>query len=372
MSLALLRGSSLLVAVDFGVSSLKAIQVAPGNPPQLEGIAMLEVPDELREKHNERFAFQAEALPKLLREAGFRARRAVCSVSASTSLVQHLRLRREDPAPLQVQVEQQLRDRIGRPPSQLIIRFDEAGDVIDNERKFLEVICTVMPRETVLNHMNALKACRLEAVSVQGEHHSLSRVFELLPPMNGGDDDETTMYIDLGYGTTKVVIMHDHRIVLAKTVHFGGWNIDRAACTAKGDTIASARRKRLDMGLRSRAMAPVGVGGGDGGAMQPDDRTDAVESVLSDLTEEVELCVRHHGSVFPDRPVDRAIFVGGESRELELCARIARSLGIPGHVADPLSFLSRDRRVQSAGVDLDTPQPGFAVTLGLCLAPATT
>ena len=89
-----------------------------------------------------------------------------------------------------------------------------------------------------------------------------------------------------------------------------------------------------------------------------------VGELLSTLASDLQMCVRYYESVFPGRTVDRVIFVGGESRHVANCQRIARELGLPATLGDPLARLMKDGVTQTS-VDLRQPQPGWAVAVGL-------
>jgi Tfp pilus assembly PilM family ATPase len=97
-------------------------------------------------------------------------------------------------------------------------------------------------------------------------------------------------------------------------------------------------------------------------------RVDLTEIVES-LTDEISGCLRYHESVFPDRRVNRAIFMGGESRHLGLAQHIARTLRLPAQVADTMASVGRTGKELTPGVDFRQPQPGWAMVLGLCMSP---
>jgi Tfp pilus assembly PilM family ATPase len=90
---------------------------------------------------------------------------------------------------------------------------------------------------------------------------------------------------------------------------------------------------------------------------------------LEILTDEISMCLRYHESIFPERRVDRAIFIGGEARHIGLCQHIARTLRLPAQVADPMAGIARTGSEPTAGVDFRQGQPGWALALGLCLSP---
>ena len=97
----------------------------------------------------------------------------------------------------------------------------------------------------------------------------------------------------------------------------------------------------------------------------------ACREPLGKLIEELDLCRRYYESTFQNRPVDRLIFVGGESRHRGLCQHIARELGLAAQLGDPLVRMSRVSEVGiESGIDRRQPQPAWAVAIGLSLGPA--
>ena len=71
----------------------------------------------------------------------------------------------------------------------------------------------------------------------------------------------------------------------------------------------------------------------------------------------------------PDLKIEKLVFLGGESRHISTCQAIAKSLRIAAQLGDPLARLVKITQVDSAGsgVELNQPQPGWAVPFGLCL-----
>ena len=81
------------------------------------------------------------------------------------------------------------------------------------------------------------------------------------------------------------------------------------------------------------------------------------------------MCLRYHQGLFPERSVNRCIFVGGEARQVWLCQQVMKGLDLPAQLGDPLMRTTRDKNVTTPGVSFDEPQPGWAVAYGLCSAP---
>jgi hypothetical protein len=86
------------------------------------------------------------------------------------------------------------------------------------------------------------------------------------------------------------------------------------------------------------------------------------------LIDELQLAVRYHQGMFADRPIEKLVFLGGESNHVATCQRIARTLRIGAQLGDPLARACQQAgSVTGTGVDLRDPQPGWAVPFGLCL-----
>jgi len=396
-----MRGHSVNpIAIEFGVGSLKAMQTSPGDPPALLAASCIETPEELRRDHAARLAFQCEQVGSLLKGVGFKGKQAVCSIPAVHTLVQHMQTHKHNGQSLSEQVMGQLRTRLQCDPSGVVVRHMEVGEVNRGGGAQTEVICIAAARDIVLKQIAALRARRIEVVGAHCEHVAIVRAFDPIH-QRPEDRERTTLYLDVGAGTTKAVIAHGRDIVFAKTIQVAGSNLDAAVARQTGCNLAEARARRLTMSsmmpapVKRTSPEPVAVhaeqGVAGGGPMVAAERrrgapmpgltqtieTDETESPaqpdlsspLESLAHEVSMCARYHRRLFADRPIERVIFVGGEARHLALCQQLARMLRLPAQIADPLSLLRRRGDEPSRGVDLTEPQPGWTVALGLGLCP---
>jgi len=218
-----------------------------------------------------------------------------------------------------------------------------------------------------------------------------------------GNINVTTLYLDLGAGSTKVMIAHGRQLVFARLIDVGGRHLDELAAKQLDCGLAEARAARLSLELKATPVA-VAAGGptgdeavaaaeaasgtnsdrragdtapakGFGGNLLEQERVHVapepvrLDEPLEILVDEVQVCLRYHASQFPGRKIDRAVFVGGESRHRGLCQHIARGLRLPAQTADPLAWIARTGLEPANGVDMKQPQPGWAVPIGLCLSP---
>lgn len=355
------------VAVDFGVSSLKALQLGHGEPPSIIAAASLETPPELLDQPAKRLRHQLEAVPKLLKSGKFKGQRAVCAMPAAQMLCKHLRLVLPDGADESQLVASAVAGQAGCDADALLCRHTLVGDRQASGKS--EVICFAASRDLVGKLMQALRSAKMEPVGIHSEMHALLRAFTA--PSLGPASDGPTLYVDLGRATTKVVIADGEEMLFARAITFGGMDLD--------GVVAKQMRCSLDRGRQHR-IAMDRLDGGDAGAnagaqvpggvllSAPKPKVDLSEPVEI-LTDEILMCLRYYRGAHSDKPVGRAVFVGGESAHEALCSEIARALKLPAQAADPLARVARSGKEPAEGVDLSAAQPGWAVAMGLCLSP---
>lgn len=408
MSFGWLKTNASPIAIDFGVSALKALQIATGEAPSLIAASQIKTPTALLNRDEARLNFQIESISKLLKEGGFKGRRVVCTVPSTCVLVQHLQIQAAGVSHMSGAIGEQLRRATGAVPSQLILRHAEVGEILRHGEKRTEVICFAMPRDIVVNHMRALKAARLEVVGIHTEHMALMRLFDSITRRTE-DQQLVSLYIDIGAGTTKMVIAHGTEIALARTIPLGAPRIAKALADAREKDKAPPvplKRGPLSQALQQPAegdntFATAAAPADDDAATDPqtapaqtatataeerrDERTphgmvrvstdpnDSADIQRPDdmgaLLDEINIGMRYHAALFPRLPVTRCIFVGGGASSAEICRTVARSLRLTALAADPLSRFADTSYDPDLDLDLRKPQPGWAVPLGLCVSP---
>jgi len=393
-----------LVAVDLGGQSLKVLQLTPGDTPQLIAAGCVQTPPELSNDPMRRLDFQFEQLPGLLKAAGVKAKRAVCAIPCAQMVCRHLQVQPEGKQSIGEAARFAVAMQLGCEPGALSMREIAVPDTTVGAGK-TEVIAFATAASVIARLMQGLRAAKLEPVGMQSEFEAVVNVFR---PVNKRDTDAdtTSLYLDIGSTMTKVCLGHGHRIVFAKAIALGGKFLDAVAAKQAGCSVTEARALRLSLNQLTRtapSAAPTVEGGGmavlaaamrreqsesAGGAVTmaaPATSIDAVTALanhaertrnavdltepLRALTDEIALCVRYYETLFPQRKVHRTIFVGGESRHVALCQHIARMLKTPAHAADPLARIARAGNEPVVGVDMSQAQPGWAVPMGLLMAP---
>lgn len=404
------------IAIDFGARSLKILQVSGGENPKVVAAAQLDTPEEILASPAARLRFQIEALPKLVRKGKFTARRAVCVLPASNMFCKHMRLQLGEGVDAEAMVAATLPAQIGCPYETLVCRHHEVVGAGGGGKS--EIICMAASRDLVGRLMAAMKAAKLEPVGVHSPFQALLRAFDATSRREA-DGQVSTLYLDLGYAATNVLIADGTSLSFARTVDLGGLHLDTAIATQKhiGLDEASQLRWKIPASPTVQADQPAERDGSGlamleaaiardrGGATtiakpQPAplavaDEQDrrvgentpgmsahiapasrgpqfpegvSLAEPIEILVDEIAMCVRYHKAMFPNRRVEKAVLLGGEARQVWLCQALARGLRLSMQVGDPLARLDR-AAAAVRGLDLGKAQPGWAAVLGACLSP---
>jgi type IV pilus assembly protein PilM len=368
------------IALDFGARSLKALQISTeGQAPSLVAAACVETPAQPVMDPRKRLEFQIQQLPRLVREGGFKGKRVVCAIPRWMTLCKSLQVPRQEGVAISSLVESAMAVQLGLDPALWVHRCTEVLGANATTGK-AEVIVMAVQREQVEKLMMGMAGARLEPVGMQSAFAATLRAFDYV---HAGTTDATqnTLYLDIGSAGTNVMIAHGRDLAFARVMEMGGEHLDDLVVRQLKVDLMEARRLRREAETACTVTPKVAVGASAGAAsgfsgdvsagpaspLAPD-KVDLAE-LLEGFTDEVKICLRYHASQFPGKKVDRAVFVGGESRHRGLCQHVAKALRLPAQMADPLARLARSGKEPAQGVDLREPQPGWAVAMGLCMSP---
>lgn len=406
------------IGVDFGSDSLKMAQVAWENgEPRLIAAACAEVPTHVRHNPAARLAFFSEAARELLSTGGFRGRRAILGLPAASMHIQHLRLAKMDDAMLKKALPWEARGKLPIDPSHALMRHLIAGEVYHDSEPKNEIIVMAAARELVNQLLAAASKAKLDVIGMSVEPSALVDCFGHIY-LRKEDRTAVNCFVDIGCAASRAVISQGSRILFARTIKIGGEHLTRAVANNMKMSVDDARMLRLKLcyqqpGLedahrrqeveteeeapatarsnRNSKFRSAGATDDRGGVAtlteeipasqrapvdsrsQAERVAEAMREPLDLLAGELDLCRRYYESTFPNKPVDRLIFVGGEAKHRSLCQHVAREMSLAAQVGDPLIRMGHTTKVGiESGMDRRQAQPGWAVAIGLSLGPTAT
>jgi type IV pilus assembly protein PilM len=412
------------IGVDFGSDCLRMAQVESADGDyRLIAAASADVPPHVRNEPVARFNFFTETTRELLSQGNFRGRRVALNMPASMMHIQHVRLPKMDDEALKKALPWEIRGKVPFDPTQAVVRHIIAGEIFHDQEPKHEVIVMAARKDLVEQLIAAAGKARLDVVGINVEPKAVldcySRIYR-----RKADFEAATLFVDIGCSATRGMIAHGGRIRFARAIPIGGEHFSRAVASAMQIALEQARLMRAQIAndehetqpekpapvvpavpavvqpapgeentfaLLSAAVAaaektqapsqappaqptPAPVAPATQLEVAPGSERQRVEQSchepIARLVEELSLCRRYYETTFPNAPVQRMVFIGGEANQRGLCQQIARSLGIAAQIGDPMTRINKDSEVGiESGIDRRRPQPAWSIAVGLSMGP---
>lgn len=359
MAMKLVRGRTLPIGVDLGSRSVKMAQLrCMEETYELLAAAAVEVPDVPGAATGPRPGM-ADHVREALRSAPFKGAQCILSLPAEATFVHPVRLPKLPAAQIDAAIRAELAAKLPFPAAQAVIRHVIAGDVYGEGDPRQEVIAVAASRATVESYLAAARKARLDVIGVNIEPCAIVECFSRLF-RRASDQGRAILFLDVGYVTTQVVLAHGARIVFAKNLIFGDKDMDRAV--AEGMSIPPEQAHALRKDLRPETATGSAA----------DEVYRLLAGSVDVLATELMSCLRYYESVFTNKPVETAIFLGGGACDKRFCQNVAQRLNLPAQIGDPLLRIERAEGAGlSIGLDRRDAQPAWAVAIGLSLGAAT-
>jgi type IV pilus assembly protein PilM len=334
----------------------------------------------IRRDNNARMQFLADACKNVHAKGKFAGKQIVVGIPASLMHVVHLRVPKMDDDALRRALPWELKGKIPIEPSRALLRHVVAGPIFQDQEEKLELIVMAVQRETVDQFIRLAEMAKLNVVGLQPEPKALLDCFRLLFRKKNADSELTTMFIDIGFSGTRVIVGNGELILFARFIPIGSDQFNYAASVALKVPVHEARQRRIEHAAspapEMEMAAATSVATADPILDPITAKRQAEKGVIEDacrdplerLITELELCRRYHEATFPNRAIDRIVFVGGESMHKMMCQQIARRLGIAAQLGDPMVRLARNAKISpESGLNLAQPQPAWAIAVGLSI-----
>ncbi len=351
------KSGALPIGIDVGTRGLKMAQLRslPNGQYSLVAAAAAEYPSQIRDNPLAQRQFIGETIGEMRQAYALKGRQCILSIPAELTFIQHLKMAKMPADQLTNSLKWELQGKLPFDPAEAIIQYVVAGETyVENDLK--QELIVVAAREDIIGaHLEMLRQAKLECVGINVEPCAIVECFARLF-RRADDASRATLFVDIGAGSTQVVITHGGRLVFAKNLLFGGDQFDQAVASGMGVAVSDARRHRTEHGSRSESAANA------------ETIEHALSGPLGSLSEELTNCLRYYDSVFVNQPVERVVFLGGEAFNKGLCQTLAQRLALPAQIGDPLAQIGRD--VEAAGETgpaAPASRPDWAVAVGLSL-----
>ncbi|MCH2148189.1 MAG: hypothetical protein MK095_02005 [Phycisphaerales bacterium] len=319
MRLTLSRSRSRPIALDLGSSSIKMLQLdAQGQ--RITTAVESTAPPEAAASPDQYLEWIEHSMPELLRNSSCTGKNVVVALPSLWTNVQHVQLDPKE-APNASEIAPMM-----LPPldEEVLTQVIEIGPVECEGHGRIEFIIFAAPRRLLFKAMDIFNRMRCNVLDLRTQFGAAIAAFDHVH-QDPSADRPATLYVDLGTSGIRAAVTNGTRLVQARSISMG--------------TEHDARNMSNLLQADPRALAGV--------------------------IDELQMMLRHDAAVFPDRSIERMIFLGRGAHADETCRRIVEAVRLPGQRGDPLSPFVRPDDTTSPVCLQRGPRPEWASVAGL-------
>ncbi len=321
------------IAVHFGSDIVRMMQIRGNKDPCLHGAV-------------EVVSHDSAAIKIAL--TSFKGKRCVVSIGSSDVLVNHVRV------PIAAN-EQEIRQRLIKHDCRWDIaelRTVNVTTTANGGSAKQELLCVGIEQEKIDSAIEIIEEAGGTVIAVTVPLYASLRAFDQLYRRDG-DDKITSLVIDLAEDSSIVMISHGSNCVFAHRLDFVQMvqSEDNNKKIKQDPSLTPITKNTEEKEFERRS------GTEPRGLQLTQNSSDSIEEKLE---HELQSCLRHHGTLFADRVVDRVIFTGRGASDTKMCSAIASKIGLEGFVADPSAWVR--------GAEDYASGPAWTTAAGICMS----
>lgn len=351
------------IGLDIASQSIRMLQLGrQGDLFHVQGAAWAPLPHDLSDDADERNELLAPLLRQLHKQGGFRGRQVVTCLPVHQMQFKSLRLPRMPKEELSAAVQWEAADRLKLAAPQDRVQFYHAGEVRQGEELRQEVILMAASAKVVADQMQLLNQAGLVPLAIDAAPGALARSLSLSAPATS---PTTQFLLDVGYLSTKALIVRQGQVLFFKVLDIGGQRFDQALAQKMmlPESEAAEMRRRIQ---QAAGDAPINELVGQHRRENIERAVhESLRPILLELTREIGLCLRYYSVTFRGQRPEQVILTGGEAQDRHLHKALMEDVGLQITPGNPLPGNHRRPAVSQA---LSTcPASAWSLVAGLSL-----
>ncbi len=347
MSLFSFGKDNLFLGIDIGDSSLKMVELKKkGGKIYLSNYAFSENVSELNFNKIEDTNYLAQAISKVIKDAGFQSRRATVSLPTFSVFSSIISVSVPDKKMLAKVVTDEARKVIPLPLDEMILDWkiipDEKGKIKSSGN--MQVFLTGSPKKLVQKYIDVFKKANLVLSSLETETFSLVRSLV-------GDDKTPMMIVEIGANSTDLSIVRDSIPVLNRSLSVCAATITKMLAEVLGMSFSQAEQFKLDLSFSLNDNAK-------------DDKLpklvlEAIEPIVTEMK-----YLRDFYQSQNEEPLEKVILSGGGALLLNLSDYLSKRLDIKVIIGDPWTRITYPQEIRPVLMENGSK---LAVAIGLAM-----
>jgi type IV pilus assembly protein PilM len=347
MSLFSFGGDNLFLGIDIGDSSLKMVELKKkGRKIQLSNYAFSENVSEINFNKVEDINYLAQAIAKVIKEAGLKAKRATVSLPTFAVFSSIINIANADKKTLADSVNEEAKKVIPLPLEEMILDWkvipDKNGKIPVSGN--MQVFLTGSPKKLVRKYIDIFKQAGVVLASLETETFSLVRSLV-------GDDKAPMMIVEIGANSTDLSIVKESIPVLNRSLTVCASTVTKVLSEKLGMTYAQAEQFKLDLSISLNA---------DG---SQEDFPQLITKTLEPIITEMQYLIDFYHSQNNEN-LEKIILSGGGSLFLNLADYFSKRLNTKVIIGNPWNRIEYAQEIRPV---LEEVGPKLAVAIGLAM-----
>lgn len=360
------RRAKTFVGLDIGTSRIKMVELAayPESVELVRAAVEPTPPGSMSEGRIVNPGAVADAVKRAMAAGRFRAGDVYAAVAGQGVVVRHAKFPKMPSEELRQAMQWEAQKYIPFPVEQAALDFTVLPT--EGDQQTTEVMLVAAKNELIESHLETMELAGLTPVAIDVQPFTMLRALrysrtgapDAEPP---GDDEGVVAYVDVGAGTTDIVIAKGELVKFTRIVPIGGAAFTQAIADRLGVGFDEAERLKIERVRLYRR----------GEGMDVDDvpMSEAMSEVAASLALEIRRSIDYHDMQpggASGGEVKHVILAGGGAALRGLDAYIGDELGLPTVMSDPLKGIPVSPRI-AAKWNVQASSPMLAVGIGLAL-----
>ncbi len=352
--------------LEVGAASLKAVELAPGDPPRLLAYGERPTPEgALHEGVITDPGLLAQEIRELLLEARIRKRFVVTAVPNASLFLRAIQIPKMSPKEMEEAVRWEAERYIPFPLDEVTLDFAPLNPLEEAaEGEQAQVMVAAVRNETVMGLLEALKGAGLTPLVLD------VKPFAGLYPIEAllqAQPDRVSVALEIGAETTSLTLLRGDRPLAVRILPLAGRDFTQAIARAFGLDLLTAEEVKKTYGLATIPTEDEELlldFDAERERYSPAKIYDAIRPVLVDLTREVRQSLDFFRMSLGEGSPEVGYLLGGGARLRGIGNLLADTLGFPFEGLDPWKALSLNG---GKATELESLGPSFAVPVGLAM-----
>ncbi len=354
------------VGVDIGTTTIKVVEIANvhGNI-EITSMASGKTPiDAVKEGSVVDTNAVTDAVRKLWRETGIRNRNVACGIAGQDVIVRPVAFPHMPYDELREAIKWEADKYLPFPTEDAMIDvvMPDPTTLLNDNTSDVEVMLVAALKSKVESYANSLEMAGLNPISIDIQPFCMMRAYGL----EGSDESGSIAYIDIGGGTTDLVICNGEHLRMTRIVQIGGNHFTDIVMSTMGLTQSAAEKMKIE----ELHIVPSTA---DYDSVADASRRALLEGaydVAKGLCLECKRSITYHDAQLQGKAeglyVKEIILAGGGSKLKGLAEMLSDMTGLPVSFGDPYTVVRPSSALMNK-VDVQGLAPTMSVAVGLAL-----